>query len=468
MIRLGGVARLISSGRFEQPAPFELELEDGHRVRVEPTADVVVEPVAFDEGARVELLVSDDVEYAFEEASGHREAPAKKLVRVTARAVASGEHASDVIERVARDLASGDAARPATRPKKDKRRDASLFPQATKLLAGTALTSIVIAVALGLSPLAVDLATFALSTLAAAAGLCAVANRPRFVHGQATVDAFNRVNDGTNIEVAAWTLVFAWPFSFYEDAKGYWHDARPGEAAVNVSMLGIGAAACFIVVVLVELRRRQLREEHRLLRMLLDAPELPDTGGLRETWGSVEGVVRDPTPVTAEGEASAVVHVVDETAKLGDSDPAKVVQRVLSAGTFFVDTIPGAKYEVDPKDARWTSTVRRRALVSLESEKFHARYHQVVPISGSILVAARAVRFKKATTGKLASTGPESLLFFATEPGDSARRAARFLVRARSMSLAVILLCAAGVVALGALAERRLPAFSFGTDRSSD
>jgi hypothetical protein len=70
VIRLGGVARRISGGRFEQLAPFELDLEDGHRVRVEPTADVVVEPLAFDEGARVELLVNDDVEYAFEEATG--------------------------------------------------------------------------------------------------------------------------------------------------------------------------------------------------------------------------------------------------------------------------------------------------------------------------------------------------------------------------------------------------------------
>jgi hypothetical protein len=243
-------------------------------------------------GAVVELLVNDDVEYAFEEATGHRDAPANKLVRMTARAV----------------------------------------------------------------------------------------------------------------------------------ARTSWEDASD-----NMSMIGIGAAACFIDVVLVEVGRRQLREEHRLLLMLIDAPELPDTGGLRETWGSIEGVARDPTPVTAEGEASAVVHVVDETATLGDSDPAKVVQRVLSAGTFFVDTSSGAKYEVDP-----------------------------------------AVRFKKATTGKLASTGPESLLFFAAEPGDSARRASRFLVRARSMSLAVILLCAAGVVALGAFAERRLPAFSFGTDGTSD
>ena len=101
-----------------------------------------------------------------------------------------------------------------------------------------------------------------------------------------TIDAFNRVNDGSNVVFVTLMAVFAWPLTLSEDGTAFFHRARPEEAPVNISILGVGVgggggvggAACFIVAVLVDLWRRQLREEHRLLRMLLDAPALPDAG----------------------------------------------------------------------------------------------------------------------------------------------------------------------------------------------
>ena len=97
-----------------------------------------------------------------------------------------------------------------------------------------------------------------------------------------TIDAFNRVNDGSNVVFVTLMAVFAWPLTLSEDGTAFFHHARPEEAPVNISILGAGVggggAACFIVAVLVDLWRRPLREEHRLLRMLLDAPALLDAG----------------------------------------------------------------------------------------------------------------------------------------------------------------------------------------------
>ena len=98
------------------------------------------------------------------------------------------------------------------------------------------------------------------------------------------LDAFNRVNDGSNVVFVTLMAVFAWPLTLSEDGTAFFHHARPEEAPVNISILGGGGGgggggeACFIVAVLVDLWRRQLREEHRLLGMLLDAPALPDAG----------------------------------------------------------------------------------------------------------------------------------------------------------------------------------------------
>ena len=101
-----------------------------------------------------------------------------------------------------------------------------------------------------------------------------------------TIDAFNRVNDGSNVVFVTLMAVFAWPLTLSEDGTAFFHHARPEEAPVNISILGVGVgvgvgvsgAACFIVAVLVDLWRRQLREEHRLFGLLLDAPALPDAG----------------------------------------------------------------------------------------------------------------------------------------------------------------------------------------------
>ena len=95
-----------------------------------------------------------------------------------------------------------------------------------------------------------------------------------------TIDAFNRVNDGSNVVFVTLMAVFAWPLTLSEDGTAFFHHARPEEAPVNISSVGVGvgAQACFIVAVLVDLWRRQLREEHRLFGTLLDAPALPDAG----------------------------------------------------------------------------------------------------------------------------------------------------------------------------------------------
>jgi hypothetical protein len=481
VIRLGGIARRIvvaGAGDETPPAPFALELDDGTVVRVELAPDLLLvdgDDSRLEAGMHVELLADDDAEYAFEEAIGHREAPAKRLVRVTARALARGEDAGEAIERARETLASrarGDTT-PTTTPTPTRRgrgagqRRPELRAIPAYALALVAAGLLVTAGWLRFSPLTVDVASVGIACLAGAGSVWTHARRPRFVRGQQTLTPPKKRGElGYPIFIAS-CLLGGWMYFFFADLDGQGHRIRPNLAAVNTSITALGTVAVLLVVLFVELQRAALREEQRLLRTLLDASPLAANGQLRATWGSVEGVVRDPTPVTVEGEAAAMVHVTDQRTRSGDSYPAIVVERMLTHGTFFIDTETRTDFEVHTKAAVWTSTVERRMTTTDADDRQTSTVMQLIPVGGSILVAARALRSKKARTGKLAPTGEESRVLLATDAGRSARGVANERLAARSIGVGIVLLCAGALIALGALAEPRLPPFHLSSDKEN-
>lgn len=141
-------------GRIDVLDPFDIELDDGRVLRVEPTKDVRIEPrreekkqwgdieddpsfaslrekgpgphvvvvvtrSAVRAGDRV-ALVGDEKDFAFdgEGASGMRSAPTKKLSAVTADVLAAGSDAEQILAHV---VDEPDAA-PANRAKKKRRK----------------------------------------------------------------------------------------------------------------------------------------------------------------------------------------------------------------------------------------------------------------------------------------------------------------------------------------------------------
>ncbi len=470
-------------GRIERFAPFDLDVGDDVRVRTEIGEQLAIEPVTsqrgrwtdfaddpslaelarhvphprvrvelrserVDEGARVEVL-AEEVEHGFDERGGHRSAPERRVVRITARAVASGDEPDLAMDRILADLGSNDT------PKKKRRRDARSSRAVTwlggRLCAAMAAVAIVGVAAVPFSPLMVDLAVLGIGALTLWLTLWMLRRVPRFVGGQRGVPDVEKRRTYHLLIVAAFVTFVVWAPPFIADFNARWNVHSPGEPAVNGSPACCFALIVFALMLVVAVLMLSLRSA-KLLRRLLAAT--PISSGPVRAWGSFEGTVRDPTPVSAEGQLAAVIHIVDETVTEG-SDPNIFVQRVLSKGTFFVDR-SGTSFEIDPSGASWASAVTAH-LQGKDARR--RREKQVVPVGGSVLVAGPLVREGDAKSGKLEATGNAPLVFFAAGRGKSARAAARRLLWLWRGTVVAILACGFAGVALAAYVEPHLPPF---------
>ncbi len=475
----------IERARTERFAPFVLQVdESGDEVNVELGSRTVIEPGTsrrgpwrsfmgdptiaelasrapgphvvveirrerLEEGARVEIL-AEHVEHAFSEPTGHRSAPTRKLASMTARAIASGPDAPITMDRIVADLTANDS------PRKQRRRalrpTRPLRPRGTVIGGAIAASMLGVAAFVPFSPLTVDLLVGGIGALAITLAMWGARHVPRFIQGQKEVedvqtsDPFGRI-----LAFAVVPVVMLWAPPFVADLGASWHSRAADAPAVNGSAgscVALGVLSLLLTIALLTTSRRSAK----LLGILLDAPPLPRTAG--RVWGSFEGTVRDPTPVRAEGELAAVIHVVHETVTEG-SDPNIFVERVLSKGSFHVDRA-GTSFEVHPDDASWASSVTVR-LQGKDARRRIAKH--VVPIGGSVLVAGPAVLHDDGIAGVIASTGPESLLFFATGRAESARAVARKLQWIRRVTIAGVLVAGAVSVTLLAYVEPRLPPF---------
>lgn len=400
---------------------------------------------------------------------------------MSARAIAVGDDASATLDRIAERLDDedddGDAAKKAAKhgpkplPRKSRhRRGAS---PAGFVLGAIGIVLLFVMVAMmakpPLVPLDTDVGVVGLSLLMLGALLWALGRRPIFV-SRDVASSETKAAPGSVIVpiiVVASVAIMGFIMGIMGDAVFAQDDPTK---QVNASLLtGLSGLVLGVGLLALLLFRQDLTRDVRLLERLLGAPPLPLAHLEKVRWGSVEGIVRDPSPVTAEGEAVALAHVINEEIQSG-SNPSIFTEKILSVGTFFVD-VPSLAHperrreieiEVHPKDALWTSVVRLRTPVA-DSKRIHA---QVIPIGGSVLIAGHALHDdqKKKKRAHMRSTGDESLILFASDRGTSARAEARSLLTIRRMALVIIAGCTLSMVALLAYTEPQLPAFKLTHD----
>jgi hypothetical protein len=262
---------------------------------------------------------------------------------------------------------------------------------------------------------------------------------PRFVRGRSTVEESSKALSAT-VFTSALLLVSLFILALLSDFRWAWSPPPLGTPEPNASSIVAPGAMIFLVILLATFVF-STRKRASLLGAIVDAP--PFTAMPDETkWGSVEGVVRDPTPVAVAGAPRALASVVDTKVRAG-SDPDIVTESVLNQGTFFVDSEIGS-FELDPTRATWASAVR---MVIANEENRHA-FADVVAIGGHVVVAGRAVTPAKGEPARFVAGRAESLVFYATARDTGARARARLLLWRRRAAIAGLVL---GVGAIGAV-----------------
>ena len=483
-------------GKIETLEPFDLELSGGHEVRVRLAQHVRLEPVdardttwgdiendpAFaslraaapgphvevhvrrsrvEVGAHVEVLAQDDdVEHVFGVGGSHRDAPDRQVSTVTARVIASGPDAAAVIDR----LLLPKEKRPKPAKEEPPERGPTLKPRGSRaplVVVLVALPFFAAASAIEVTPLTVDLVMTGTILVVSALSSWALSRVPRFVSDGKVLGPLGDTSPGRLVLFLMIVPLCFMFMGFFADHAGPWQAPNtPPDLVYNASWVSVVSLACWSLgVAFIALTRGQ--SEARLFRVLLGAPPLPAEGPLSRTWGSFEGVVRDPTPVTAEGEAVAIVHVISEEVVSG-SDPNIFTERVLSKGTFFVDAPDesGRSIEIHPDGAVWTSSVALSIRKDRKRDKDIIEHIRAVPLRGNVLVAGRVDREPNSKVGRVASGGHESLLFVAVREGESPRNECRAMLVLRRIALLVALGGLAVAITTAVLVEPQLPSFN--------
>lgn len=477
-------------GRIDVLDPFDIELEDGTVLRVDPETEARLEPVretkvpwadieddpsfaplrekgpaphvmvvvkrrAVRDGERVALL-GDEKDFSFEgeDAAGMRTAPTKKLSAVSAEILAVGDDAENILAKALESPPSASKTNEKNKKKKKKekhrRKKAKHVFGATwgaRVVLGIAVVLFALVSLLRTSPIKLDLGCIALSLVALSAAIGYRGSLPRFVREQKTVE--DNIRSFTALAIAAPLGLLAFMgFVLISDS-----------AHANATPPSNGSTAVVIVlaswqVALVVILHWFTKKTAALVSVLAKAA--PFEEDFRDhAWGSAVGVVRDPTPVNYEGDVHAVAHVVDVRVQSG-SDPDIVVEKVINEGTFLVDTRHGRSFELHPKDATWASSVRRL----VHKDESHEKSAYVVPLGGSIVVAGRAARpTKKAKTARFAKSGQDGLLFYATAADKDAHAEIRWFAARRVVAFAVIVACAGTMIGWAVLVAPQLPAF---------
>jgi hypothetical protein len=437
LVRLRGLARAGAADR-DLADGFHLEDASGRRMRIEVAAGTEFLPgdAELNDGDFV-AVEAVPIEHAFDETqAGPRAAPERRLAVAQAVFVGIGTNGDALID-------AAHEARTAKKAKKDAgtATDGALPPRpltSTYVLALAAIASAVGASAVRLGPLTIDLACASLLAAGTAAFRAWSARACWFVTSASEIEKHRGavVGMGTMVAVMGATLggivlcldAIAWPER-------------------NASALFVGTVVCvngFIAVFVVALASQKHASR---LRSLLRAPPFA-RGELKGEWGGVEGVVRDPTPVTIDGRVHALALVTNVYERPG-SDPPTVDEKQRSNATFFVD-VKGRSFEIDPRAVCWASTVR---FATKRSED----HVLAIPVGANALVAGHASRKNGAVRGFLTQRRDAPVLVFATPAGTSARSAVRRLLLERTTAIAVLIACAVAAGALAYALEPRLP-----------
>jgi hypothetical protein len=478
-------------GRIDVLDAFDIELEGGRRLRVEMSKEARIEPLstkkkkwgelendpsfasirdrgpgphvtvtvkraAIEDGDRI-ALAGEEKEFFFEEAKeGLRDAPKRELSMVSADLVASGSDAEEILAH-ALDGPAAEAS-PVETPKADKRtrKEREKKPRTLRSYVTVPRVFVLVGIFLLLVAATMRRSTGFLDAIITANGSFAIAtfawawrSLPRFVHGNKAVE--DTKNAEANVFVGGMlALPLMVVFAGISDLRYAWSPPPKGVEEANASYL-VGAIAFIYVTLIFVNFVRSTRRRAALLGTIVDAA--PFTAMPDETkWGSIEGVVRDPTPIKVGGGPRALANVIEREVRPG-SDPDIVTEKVLNEGTFFIDADVGS-FELDPRSATWASDVHQ-VVTDTEKKKVHA---DVVVIGGHAVVAGRAVTPAKGQAARFIAGRADSLVFFATARDVDARaKATKILSRRR---LAAVLVGAFALSIAGSMVryEPELPA----------
>jgi hypothetical protein len=465
-------------GRIDSLDPFDLETDDGRTIRVHPSTDARVEPLreekvkwgdleddpsylalkdrgpgphvtvtvkraAICAGDRIALDGSEkDFVFEDETKATTRTAPTKKLSAVTADVIAGGDDPEKVLGHVVDakpETKKPNEPKKSKKSKKEREREKKKllsYVTAPRVLSFVALLIFAAAATMRVSPGFVDAVTAGISLWGTALIVASMRVMPRFVRGKFSVEETSKPVFATAV-LACLLLCSLFIIALLQDFRWAWSLPPLGHPEPNASWLVGPGAAIFLVVLLVTFVL-STRKCGSLLGAIVDAPPfgaMPD----ETKWGSIEGVVRDPTPVAVAGAPRALASIVETKVRAG-SDPDIVTESVLNQGTFFVDSDIGS-FEIDPTRATWASAVR----MVIKDEKDRHAFADVVAIGGHVVVAGRAVTPAKGEPARFVAGRAESLVFYATARDAGARARARLLLWRRRVAIAGL------VVGIGAI-----------------
>jgi hypothetical protein len=152
----------------------------------------------------------------------------------------------------------------------------------------------------------------------------------------------------------------------------------------------------------------------------------------------VEGIVRDPTPVTVGSTEAALGRQEFWDARSG-SDPDVLVRGSFeNKGTYLVDAAVGV-VEIDPAETLWASTVTKT-----EPRVNYQHYHviELIPIGGKIVAAGRVVA---GSPPKLVASGTRAAIVLATSKHGEPLALARRMLMHHAVTLGLV--AALGVIA---------------------
>jgi hypothetical protein len=175
---------------------------------------------------------------------------------------------------------------------------------------------------------------------------------------------------------------------------------------------------------LVMLAMFDLRAERRLVGA-------PSWDGALDRDVRVEGIVRDPTPVTIGSTAAALGRAETWTARSGSDPDVLVVKSFDNKGTYLVDAAVGV-VEIDPSETLWASTVNRS---DPRVDDNNYSVVELIPIGGKIVAAGRIVA---GSPPKLVASGTRAAIVLATSPHGEPLALARRMLMHHAVTIGLV------------------------------
>ena len=344
-----------------------------------PAKLVAIEPAV---GDRVEIY-GEVAERGFDDDGAYRDAPSTSLKRVRASVVARGDKAADTLTRA---LATLHPPKTRATKRRDPRRDDPGSPM-NRPPAGEYVVSA------GFAAAAVfTLATWGVASEPVAIGFaaCAVVTRP-----MRTERSFRARADKDPTTWSSLDTIFAMLYA--------------GTLLGLVGVVGFGPLRYVTLTFVAILWGLEVRAWHALgtHRRLLAAK--PWTGRLGGTW-LVEGVVRDPTPVTVgDTERAAIGRTTEYDKGIGSNPDTIKWTRFHADGTFLVDAKAGV-VEIDPDELVWASTVVEAPLKSYGDYQVS----ELIPVGGNVAAVGTIVAGPDGGPPRLVANGTTPAVLFAT------------------------------------------------------